>query len=205
MSVKNHDKGLMGIGTLIIFIAIILVAAVAAAVLISTSGSLQQKSLATGSQAEEGVATGAEGITVQATDGSSGHDIEHFEVLLRLHAGSETMNLNNTVILIDTATTTQSLNYNDSAGDTTGNAAGTIDYVVEWVKKGPDYEVGYLSRGDVVKVKFNCYDCASSGDTGGIGENKKVRIKIVPRVGTVTMVDFTTPDVITEQRVTVWP
>ncbi|MFC2163257.1 hypothetical protein ACFLRF_06205, partial [Candidatus Altiarchaeota archaeon] len=166
---------------------------------------LQQKSLATGTQAEEGVATGAEGVSVMATDGNSGHDVEHFEMLLRLQAGSEPMNLNNTVVLFDTSTTSQSLDYNETAGDSTDNAGTTQDYAVEWVKKGPDYEVGYLSRGDVVKVKFNCFDCASSGDTGGIGENKKIRIKIVPRVGTPTIIEFTTPDVLTEQRVTLWP
>ncbi|MBD3260593.1 MAG: flagellin, partial [Candidatus Altiarchaeales archaeon] len=64
MKAINDDKGLMGVGTLIVFIAVILVAAVAATVLISFSSSLQQKSLDTGSQAEEGVATGAEVISV---------------------------------------------------------------------------------------------------------------------------------------------
>ncbi|MFC2163258.1 archaellin/type IV pilin N-terminal domain-containing protein [Candidatus Altiarchaeota archaeon] len=200
-----RNKGLMGIGTLIIFIAIILVAAVAATVLISTSGSLQQKSLTTGSQAEEGIATGAEGIALQATDGALNHDVEHFEILLRLQAGSEPMNLNNTVVLFDTSTTSQNLLYNDTAGDSMVNAATTKDYSVEWIKKGPDYEVGYLSRGDVIKVKWNCYDCQYAGDAGGIGENKKIKVKIIPRVGSITLIEFTTPDVLTDQRVTLWP
>lgn len=201
---KMRSKGMMGIGTLIIFIAVILVAAVAAAVLISTSGSLQQRGLSTGQQAEEGVSTGAEAISVMATDGSSGHDIEDFELLLRIQAGSEPMNLNNTVILLDTSTSSQSLTYNGTMSSDTGTAGTTTDYRVYYVKTGPDYEAGYLSRGDVIKAKFSCNDC-TTGDTGGVGENKKVRIKVIPRVGQATIIEFTTPDVITENRVTLWP
>ncbi|MBU0762135.1 MAG: hypothetical protein KKD39_03855 [Candidatus Altiarchaeota archaeon] len=204
----QKSKGMMGIGTLIIFIAVILVAAVAAAVLISTSGSLQQRGLATGAQAEEGVSTGAEVIAVMATDGNSGHDVERFEAVMRIQSGSEPMNLNNTVILLDTATTSQNLIYNgtltlDREQDT---SVTTADYRVYYVKQGPDYEAGYLSRGDVLKAKFRCQDCSSAtGDTGGIGENQKVRIKIIPRVGQAAIVEFTTPDVITEQRLNLWP
>jgi flagellin-like protein len=40
---KTKDKGEMGVGTLIIFIAVILVAAVAAALLVSTANSLENQ------------------------------------------------------------------------------------------------------------------------------------------------------------------
>ena len=196
---KNRkNKGMMGIGTLIIFIAVILVAAVAAAVLISTSGSLQQKALVTGGQAEEGVATGAEAVSVMATDASSDHNVESFEMLLRLQAGSEPMNLNNTVLIVDTSTTSQSLSYNSTVDSSdTYTATSTILYLVHYVKQGPDYEAGYLSRGDVLKVKF--------ASDGSIAENRKVRLKVIPRVGQTTIVEFTTPDVMTDQRVSLWP
>jgi archaeal flagellin FlaB len=189
---QTKNKGEMGVGTLIIFIAVILVAAVAAAVLISTAGSLQQRSLVTGSQAEEGVSTGAEAVSVMGTDASSGHDIEDLEFLLRLQAGSEPMNLNNTVVTMDTADTSQNMDFAGSAG-----SASTTHFAVSYVKQGPDYEAGYLSRGDVLKVTFSTVQ--------SVAENQKVRLKVIPRVGQPTIVEFTTPDVMTDKRITLWP
>jgi archaeal flagellin FlaB len=189
MDMKN--KGMMGVGTLIIFIAVILVAAVAAAVLISVAGSLQQKSLATGGQAEEGVATGAEAVSVMATDASSGHSVDDFEMLLRLQAGSDSLNFENTAVVVDTSTTSQNLDYSS------GISFSTIEYGVEYVKSGPDHEAGYLSRGDVVKLTFRT--------ANAVAENKKVRIKVVPRIGQTTVVEFTTPDVMTDTRISLWP
>jgi archaeal flagellin FlaB len=188
-----NNRGMMGVGTLIIFIAVILVAAVAAAVLISTAGSLQQKALTTGGQSEEGVSTGAEAVSVMATDASINHDIQKLEMLMRLQAGSGAMKLNNTVIVMDTSATSQNLDY---AGGSDG-AYTSVQYGIQYVKQGPDYEDGYLSRGDVIKAQFN--------STDSIGENEKVRIKVIPRVGQSTIVEFTTPDVMTDQRITLWP
>jgi archaeal flagellin FlaB len=186
------NKGSMGVGTLIIFIAVILVAAVAAAVLISTAGSLQQRALVTGGQAEQGVSTGAEAVSVMATDATVNHEVNNFEVLLRLQSGSEPMNLNNTVVIMDTSSTSQNLDY---AGD--GGSASTTHFGAEYVKIGPDYEAGYLSRGDVLKVTF--------ASDGAVSENSKVRLKVVPRVGQPTIVEFTTPDVMTDKRISLWP
>ncbi|MFC2154630.1 archaellin/type IV pilin N-terminal domain-containing protein, partial [Candidatus Altiarchaeota archaeon] len=91
------DKGLMGIGTLIIFIAIILVAAVAAAVLISTSGSLQQRALTTGGETESGIATGVDIFSITSTNGSDGN-VDYFSIFMRLNPGSDPVKLNNSIL-----------------------------------------------------------------------------------------------------------
>ncbi len=59
------DKGEFGVGTLIIFIAMIIVAAVAATVLIQTAYILQQQAEETGMIARQDVCTGFKVITVQ--------------------------------------------------------------------------------------------------------------------------------------------
>ncbi len=185
------DKGLMGIGTLIIFIAIILVAAVAAAVLISTSGSLQQQALTTGGETEAGIATGAEIFSVTGTDGSDSN-IERFAVLMRLQPGSDNIKLNNSLFTLDTKDTFQQLTYGGS--DTVGN---TDTFNVTYLQNGSNNQEHYLTPGDVLQVEFQ--------STNSINERENVRIKFIPRAGTSTEIDFSTPETMTTTRVKLYP
>ena len=185
-------KGQMGIGTLIIFIAIILVAAIAAAVLLGTGGSLQQRALTTGKQTEREVSGGITVVTVTGTDGSSGNSINTFEVLVKLAAGSDPIALNDTIITVDTKTTTQSLQYHSNASQ-----GGTTYYNVTYVKEGSEHANGYLSTGDIAKIMYQT--------TSAIEESQTIRTRIIPKHGIIVPVDYITPDVIIQRRILLYP
>ena len=86
-------KGIMGIGTLIIFIATILVAAVAAAVLISTSNVLQQRSLLVGQEARKTITNAVEVVSILAASDSSSETFNDYEILVRLSPGSDPLQM----------------------------------------------------------------------------------------------------------------
>jgi archaeal flagellin FlaB len=195
-----RKKGMMGIGALIIFIAIILIAAVAAAVLLTTGGSLQQKSLITGTQTEEGISSGIEAVTVVASDASSGggspHQVGDFLIMIRLQAGSQGLNLNNTVLTVDTERESKTLIFGSTVASEEP-VTGTTTYGVYYVQTGVNHEPGYLNRGDVAKIIFKL--------DPEISENENVRLKIIPRVGVFTQIEFYTPDSMTQKSVALWP
>lgn len=93
--VIRSTRGIMGIGTLIIFIATILVAAVAAAVLISTSNVLQQRSLLVGQEARKSITDAVDVVSILAASDSSTERFNNYEVLVRLSPGSDPLQMRN--------------------------------------------------------------------------------------------------------------
>lgn len=88
----KNKRAMMGIGTLIIFIAMVLVAAVAASVLIRTSGVLQERSFAVANSARQSLVTKVELISVEGIvnqNASSGFEtIKGLEIRVKLGPGS---------------------------------------------------------------------------------------------------------------------
>lgn len=125
-----NKKAEMGVGTLIIFIAMLLVAAVAAGVLIQTVGSLQEKALSTGAEAKGQVASSAEVVEISATDGRD-TNIDYFEQIVKLAPGSNPIKISEVILTMNTYEKTATLTYRGTSGTTELNFSdgyNTRDY-----------------------------------------------------------------------------
>jgi len=95
----DNDRGQVGIGTLIVFIAMVLVAAIAAGVLINTAGLLQSQAEATGEESAEQV---SDRVVIQSVsaevDDASPDELGDIELIVRRSPGAGDINLNNLII-----------------------------------------------------------------------------------------------------------
>ncbi|MAY05115.1 MAG: hypothetical protein CMB25_05900 [Euryarchaeota archaeon] len=82
-NMKNDNLAAIGIGAMIVFIALILVAAVAAAVIIQTAEKLQQNAQSTGDDTTDEMSGKVQVLNVFVSDA------DDFEVYFRLAAGSD--------------------------------------------------------------------------------------------------------------------
>ncbi|WP_394348800.1 archaellin/type IV pilin N-terminal domain-containing protein, partial [Halobellus captivus] len=84
---NEDERGQVGIGTLIVFIAMVLVAAIAAGVLVNTAGFLQATAEDAGQESVDKVTNRVEVINQHGTVGSN-EDIANITMTIRLAAGS---------------------------------------------------------------------------------------------------------------------
>jgi flagellin-like protein len=187
-------KADMGIGTLIIFIAMILVAAIAAGVLIQTATSLQNKALLTGDRSKSQVSTSIRPIVIYAEDGSSNNSVDDFYMTLKLAPGSDAVRFGDLLLEFSLKNESTDLTYDNSSDcDTLSQSKFHIEYLID----GGNPTVGYLQRGDVVKLCFQ--------STRSVNEDESLTIAMVPKVGSPTVIQTALPDIITEQRVNIFP
>ena len=138
---KNNDMAAIGIGAMIVLIAMILVAGVAASVLVTTSNSLQSQAMKTGSQTTREVSSGLTVTSVIGqvqSSGSDGGDIERLAITVAAKPGSDKIDLSNTYILLSDGSQKSLITY---AGGTNGSfyndsVTGDIFTAMTWIGNG---------------------------------------------------------------------
>jgi flagellin-like protein len=116
------DRGQVGIGTLIVFIAMVLVAAIAAGVLVNTAGFLQENAEQTGQQAQGEVSDRIDVVSAYATDSTDNGDYNQVVLTVRKASGSDDISLDDTTYTYlgpDGATASNTLNATSNGAVTT--------------------------------------------------------------------------------------
>ncbi len=206
---KFDDLGAMGIGAMIVFIAMVLVAGIAASVLIQTSNTVQIQAMQTGQQTTREVSSGLSVYEVVGQKGTTG--IKHMAIVVAPRAGSPDIDLNNTFILLTEGQEKTLLRYGGYSDDDIWKDDASGDYFSTDVMANltkctaevfgiavlQDYDNSVtqtnpvLNRGDkaVLYVRCNatgCFDREIPARTVVLG-------KIIPEIGAPGVISFTTP------------
>ena len=190
---RSDNRAQVGIGTLIIFIAMVLVAAVAAAVLIQTSGVLQQKAQATGKETVQEVSSNF-AITqiIGSRSISTSNDLEYLNLTVKVMAGAEAIDLRQVIITLQNETTRlENIGYTSTSADI-ANMTSTDFYVVEMRDDDGSLDAStntttVINSGDLV------YLVLKPGTAMNFPTREPVRLELKPEFGGIVVNEFITP------------
>jgi flagellin FlaA/flagellin FlaB len=169
------DRGQVGIGTLIVFIAMVLVAAIAAGVLINTAGFLQTKSEQTG---EESSAQVTDRAHVVSTVGDVGNDqsVHLVNLTVMKSSGSGDVNLS--------AATVEWLGPDNGVILQHGDESDGTHFNVTPIKDEDDTMPVIHTREDRFRITLDATELTDGAE--GLKEGEEFTIKIVTQAGAVT-------------------
>ncbi len=193
---RNREEGSIGIGAMIVFIALILVAAVASTIIIKTAEELQQNAEQTSSDTRKEI-SGKINIVQGLVNTSDGTDASSLLFTAKVAAGAINLQVQNINWLLTCGDTTSyglvggNLATNDSGG---GDLDGTESVNADQLD-GTDYTAtDELTAGTVFRfdILLNGGDCAA---LAGVGETLALKIIVTDGGTTVTEItlDSVTP------------
>ncbi len=193
---RNREEGSIGIGAMIVFIALILVAAVASTIIIKTAEELQQNAEQTSSDTRKEI-SGKINIVQGLVNTSDGTDASSLLFTAKVAAGAINLQVQNINWLLTCGDTTSyglvggNLATNDSGG---GDLDGTESVNADQLD-GTDYgATDELTAGTVFRfdIMLNGGDCAA---LAGVGETLALKIIVTDGGTTVTEItlDSVTP------------
>ena len=173
-----NDRGQVGIGTLIVFIAMVLVAAIAAGVLIDTAGDLQTQAEATSEETTQQVSGR---IQIQSTTGNVtvAGEIDDVNVTVTKAPGAENIRLERMTyeFVTDQAVVTDVVNGTGSGSNITAITAATDDTVI-------------TDRSDRYTITFD----ATTALGGTLQSGERVTLTLTTAAGASKISELRVPD-----------
>ena len=197
---KRKEVGSIGIGAMIVFIAMVLVAGIAASVLIQTSTKLESQAMKSGQETIGEVSTG---IAVENIEGhKSGTTLNYMVISVRPRAGSSDVDLSETVVELSDSLTKNLLTYDSSTFTDTGSIDGDIFnagnfktsamlfglIVLEDADGSCKQTNPVINKGDHVLITIDVNTAF-----GGLPTRTNVFGQVIPEEGSPGVISFTTP------------
>jgi archaeal flagellin FlaB len=186
---ERKDQAQVGIGTMIVFIATVLVAAIAAGVLIDTSGKLQERSAKTGQDATEQVASN---LNVESVIGrrntTTADGLKYLYIYVSLAPGAKEVDLNELKIQVQNKTLLRTLSYVQEASPDAGEFSATA---VRDADSSFSVAKPVMSQGDLVNITVHL-DTAN-GINMELTVRDQVSLVFLPEVGNKIVYGFSTP------------
>jgi flagellin FlaB len=218
-TLRKKDVGSIGIGAMIVFIAMVLVAGIAASVLIQTSARLETQAMSTGRETSEEVASGiavydVAGFCNDSDSGNGVDDLSKLAIGVRARAGSDGIDLSETFIELSDTNTKVVLNYTSAfyaepdGQDDIFNKAVAVFPDDDWARNHAnntdatrfgilvieDADNSLTQDTPVINRGDRVYLCINAtGCFGNIGERTDVWGAVIPELGSPGVIGFVSP------------
>ncbi len=214
---NDDDKAMVGIGTLIVFIAMVLIAAVAASVLIQTSENLQHRAMGVGKQTTRDVSSGMKIVGMTGYTNAAKTKIEYLAISVQPRAGSYDIDLNATNVYIQyDKQAVISLDYSDGdmiTGSVNSNGVfhtlnhtniSATDFGIIVIRDSDSSITNTygMSTNDLAMIIINL--TAVLPDTSGLATGEEVTGSIIPEVGAVGTFLITAPNSYPHRIIDLW-
>jgi len=202
---NDADRGQVGIGTLIVFIAMVLVAAIAAGVLVNTAGFLQATAEDAGQESVDKVTNRLDVVSQHGIVSKTGGDkyVTSLNLTVRLAAGSGAVSLEDTTIRYLSDTEAENLVYeNTTEGDptTVGSITSPSNYTA-YALGNEDSSDGFPvlnEQSDRFEIIIDTEQTETNND--GLETGDTIELDITSRSGGSTQVILTMPQQLAGQE-----
>jgi archaellin len=181
---KVNKRAMMGVGVLLIFIATILTSAIAAGVLVRTSGLLQSKTIEVERTTRERITNGLEFVQVIGYANTTAGSITDVEILVRLKPGSSPIKLADTYLTYTVDEVALKLPVNESMSGT------SCSFTNMTAETSFCYEALFGNSNSIVDIEETLYLRFKLNATNAMLPQDYVELQFISKLGDPTSLDF---------------
>jgi len=195
--INKMKRGALGTGTLMLFIAVLILVAIVAGVLLTNVFEINTKTLVTGMEIRQEVGSMVSVTAIRGVNGTDG-TIENLTMFIQHADDTLPINLRDTLLYIELDNTSRNYRYNQTYNYS--HMENSTEYAVRYIR-GPYSDYGFLDRDDIVEIFL--------WPPRLLMPDNHMTIRFIPKLGQPTVLSFRVPDpIVTESAIlypTKWP